>query len=154
MKKRKPGKTGKMARVVKAGKIGGDAAGLTAVFDELEGMMATHVPPFKATGEMVRDKRNYNLTVPVPVVLSANAYGGRPYPVAMASLVLQKGYVGFYYMPVYTEPGVKKKLAPELVELLEGKSCFHVKGLTPEVREGIKTALEIGVKCFRERGWV
>jgi hypothetical protein len=150
----KAGKTGKVARVAKAGKIGGKAADLTAVFYKLQGMLAVHVPPFKATDGMVRDKRNYNLTVPVPVVLSPKAYGGKPYPVAMASLVLQKGYVGFYCMPVYMEPGMKKKLAPELVKLLKGKSCFYVKALTPEVREGIRAALELGVMCFRERGWV
>jgi hypothetical protein len=129
-------------------------ADLGKVFDELEAILAKHVPPFKATDGMVREKRNYNLTVPAPVVIAPNVYEGKPYPVAMASLVLQKGYVGFYYMPVYMEAGLKKQLAPELVKLLKGKSCFYVQGLTPEVREGIKTALEIGVRCFRTRGWV
>jgi hypothetical protein len=29
-----------------------------------------------------------------------------------------------------------------------------VKGLTPEIKEGVKEALEIGVKSFRGKGWV
>ena len=103
------------------------AKDLTAVFDEVQGMMAEYVPPFKAGGGQIRAKRDYHLVVPKPVVISANAYGGKPYSAAMASLILQKDFVGFYYMPVYMEPGVKKKLAPELVKLLKGKSCFHVK---------------------------
>jgi hypothetical protein len=94
------------------------------------------------------------LTVPKPVVVAPNAYGGKPYPVAMASLILQIGYVGFYFMPVYMEPGMKKKLAPELAGLLKGKSCFYVKAMTPGLRDGIREALELGKDCFRARGWV
>ena len=136
----------------KKSKAGGGGE-LDSVFDELQGMLSVHVPPFKATSGGVRNKRDYHLTVPVPVVLSPEAYGGKPYPVSMASLILQKGYVGFYF-GVYGEPELKKKLAPELVALLEGKSCFHVKKLTPEVREGIKAALELGKERFRGKGWV
>ena len=129
-------------------------ANLVSLFDELEKMLAKHVPPFKVCRGEVRAKRDYHLTVPVPVVVSPQAYGGKPYPVAMASLILQKGFVGFYYMPVYVEPGIEEKLSPELAKLLKGKSCFHVKALTPGVRDGIKSALELGVKRFRDRGWV
>jgi len=139
----------------KAAKRGNAPHGnLNAVFDELKGMMAVHVPPFKAGGGQVPAKKDFHLIVPVPVVVSPNAYGGKPYPVAMASLILQKGFVGFYYTPVYLVPGLKNKLRPKLAKLLKGKSCFHVTALEAEVREGIKEALEIGVRCFRERGWL
>lgn len=125
---------------------------LGVVFDEMEAMLAKHTPPFKVTKGMVRNKRDYHLTVPVPVVISPQAYGGKPYPVSMASLIFQKGYVGFYYSPM--NPDASKRLAPELAELRTGGSCFHVKELTPQVREGIKAALEFGLKCYREKGWV
>jgi hypothetical protein len=156
MKKRTVGKApraAKTGKVVKAAKVGGKDVNLDVVFDELERILAAYAPPFKATGGRVREKRDYHLTVPIPVVI-AGAYGGKPTPVAMASLILQKGYVGFYYMPVYMVPGLKQKLAPELVELLKGKSCFYVKELTPELRAGIREAVEIGTECFRDKGWV
>ncbi len=136
----------------KAGETAGKDADLSVVFDELEGMLAKHVPPFKVTKGMVRNKRDYHLTVPVPVVISPKAYAGKPYPVSMASLIFQKGYVGFYYSPM--DPGAMKKIAPELAKLRKGGCCFHVKGLTPEVREGIRSALEFGLKSYREKGWV
>ena len=145
-------KAKKKAAVRKSG--GKDGGDLVSVFDELEGMLAVHVPPFKATSGGVRNKRDYHLTVPMPVVVAPNAYGGKPYPVALASLILQKGYVGFYYMPVYMVRGLKNKLAPELAALLKGKSCFYVKEMTPEVRKGIKKALELGKEFFCEKGWV
>ncbi len=155
-------KTGKknvnVKKVVKAKKstpvamgVGKDAE-LSLVFDELEGMLAKHAPPFKVTKGMVRNKRDYHLTVPVPVVISPTAYGGKPYPAAMASLIFQKGYVGFYYTPM--DGASMKKVAPELGKLRKGGCCFHMKALTPEVKEGVKQALEMGLKSFRGKGWV
>jgi hypothetical protein len=127
---------------------------LPVVFDEMNRMMARHAPPFKEGTGQIRDKRDYHLIVQQPVVLAPNAYGGKPYQVAMARRVLQKDFVGFYYMPAYMTPGIKKRMNPELAKLLKGKSCFRVKMLTPELRKGIREALELGVECFRERGWV
>jgi hypothetical protein len=126
---------------------------LDTVFDELQQLLSALVPPFTATGGGVRDKRDYHLTAPAPVVIPG-AYGGKPTSIAVASLILQKGYVGFYYMPVYMETGLKQKLSPALMQLLKGKSCFYVKTLTPELRAGIQSALILGTKCFRERGWL
>jgi hypothetical protein len=51
-----------------------------------------------------------------------------------ASALIQKGYVGFYYMPVYTcADKVKKLLQPELLKCLKGKACFHIKKTDPVI---------------------
>jgi hypothetical protein len=47
--------------------------------------------------------------------------------VFFASIVTRKSYVGFYYMPIYTDTGLSEVFKPELLSLLEGKSCFHIK---------------------------
>ena len=47
-----------------------------------------------------------------------------------ASALVQKGYVGFYYMPVYADTAVKKRIKPELLRCLKGKAWFHMKNLT------------------------
>lgn len=44
-----------------------------------------------------------------------------------AAVLIQKGYVGFYFMPVYSDPERKELFAPELLKLLKGKACFHIK---------------------------
>lgn len=155
MKKAKVRKTKKVVREQAASKTvtaGSKDAELSVVFDEMEGMMAEHAPPFKVRKGMVRNKRDYHLTAPVPVVISPKHYGGKPYPVAMASLIFQKGYVGFYYTPM--DPEAMKKILPELAKLRKGGCCFHMKGLTPELRTGVKEALEMGMKSFRGKGWV
>ena len=71
-----------------------------------------------------------------------------------ASLMIQKDYVGFYFMPVYAESEITRVFAPELVKLLKGKSCFHIKKLDEQLLKQIESALEIGFQLYRERGWV
>ena len=74
--------------------------------------------------------------------------------VFFASVVTRKNYIGFYYMPIYTDTGLSKVFKPELLSLLKGKSCFHIKQLTPELETQIKEALETGYKLYQDRGWV
>ncbi|ETZ22638.1 hypothetical protein [Pedobacter sp. V48] len=74
--------------------------------------------------------------------------------VFFASVIIQKGHVGFYYMPVYTEPDMKKIFGPELLKLLNGKSCFHIKKLDDALMLQIEEALAAGFKVYKEKGWV
>ena len=74
---------------------------------------------------------------------------GRPRKeVFFASIVMRKTYVGFYYMPVYTDVDLKAFFAPELLKLLKGKSCFYVKVMTPELTGHIERALESGLPAI------
>lgn len=74
--------------------------------------------------------------------------------VYFAGSIIQKSYVGFYFMPVYADTGLKTIFGPELLATLKGKSCFHLKALTPELREQISSALAAGYRLYEERGWV
>ncbi len=74
--------------------------------------------------------------------------------VYFVGLMVQKGYVGFYFMPVYANPGLKSELHPQLLKCLKGKSCFHIKKNDPELMEQVKQALEIGYEDFKKKGWV
>lgn len=75
--------------------------------------------------------------------------------VFFAGLIIQSSYVGFYYMPVYSEPErMKKMFSPELLKLLKGKSCFHIKKLDEELEKQIEDALEKGYDLYKEKGWI
>ena len=80
--------------------------------------------------------------------------GHKPHKAFFASLIVQKSYVGFYFMPVYTDPEVKAFFGEELLKLLKGKSCFYVKRLTPTLRVQIEDALKRGHQLYRAKGWV
>lgn len=71
-----------------------------------------------------------------------------------ASALVQKGYVGFYYMPVYGDPSVKKFIKPELMKCLKGKACFYIKKFDKEIFSQIKEALAIGYREWHQHGWI
>jgi hypothetical protein len=71
-----------------------------------------------------------------------------------ASALVQKGYVGFYYMPVYGDPEVGKLIKPELLKCLKGKACFHIKNFDTEIFSQIKHALKIGYDRWHKREWI
>ena len=74
--------------------------------------------------------------------------------VFFASIIIQSTYVGFYYMPVYTDTNLKEVFEPELLSLLKGKSCFHIRSLDEGLEGQIEKALEIGYALYKKRGWV
>ena len=75
--------------------------------------------------------------------------------VSFAALILQRSYVGFYYMPVYTNTEeVRGKLAPGLLKHLKGKSCFHIKAIDEDLLKQVKEAMKIGYEEYKKNGWV
>jgi len=74
--------------------------------------------------------------------------------VYFAGIIIQKSYVGFYYMPIYTDTSAEEFFGPELLSLLKGKSCFYIKELTPVLQAQIERVLKEGFELYRSRGWV
>ncbi|MBK6434216.1 MAG: DUF1801 domain-containing protein [Anaerolineae bacterium] len=120
---------------------------LTAIFESLKALLAAYAPPLVAKMD---DASHYDLWSVKDLVIE----GRKRREVYFAGLIIQKGYVGFYYMPVYAQTELKDVFAPELLKLLKGKSCFYVKRLTPELLGQIEFALKIGYEAYQARGWV
>ena len=79
---------------------------------------------------------------------------GRKYPeISFAGLLIQKGYVGFYFSPIYVDLSLKNKLKSELIKTLKGKTCFHIKKEDPVLLQQIKDALQIGYEYYTSKGW-
>ena len=74
--------------------------------------------------------------------------------VFFASIIIRSSYVGFYYMPIYVDTNFQDVFKPELMKLLKGKSCFHIRKLDPILKQQIIEALEIGYKLYKKRGWI
>ena len=70
-----------------------------------------------------------------------------------ASVIIQKSYVGLYYMPVYTNPEMKKIFPPELLALLKGKSCFQIRISDARLVAHIQSALASGFRQYKKNGW-
>ncbi|OSZ82495.1 hypothetical protein CAP35_04285 [Chitinophagaceae bacterium IBVUCB1] len=80
---------------------------------------------------------------------------GRKYPAMFfASAMVKSDYVGFYFMPVYSNEEIKDVFHPDLLKCLKGKSCFHIKTTDKELMKHIKTALKAGYAQYKKNGWV
>ena len=120
---------------------------LNTIFQSLKDLLSLYAPPLVPKMD---DASHYDLWSIRDLVIE----GRKRKEVYFAGLIIQKGYVGFYFMPVYAESDLKAVFAPELLKLLKGKSCFHVKELTPELLDQVMSALRIGYEAYQARGWV
>lgn len=84
----------------------------------------------------------------------AEVAGRRRKDVFFCGIIIQKSYVGFYFMPLYADADLSEVFGPDLLATLKGKSCFHLKRLTPELRTQLEAALLEGWRLYEERGWV
>ncbi|HBV66926.1 MAG TPA: hypothetical protein DEF04_01160 [Clostridiales bacterium] len=121
---------------------------LIEIYNRLKLQLKKYESPLIAKFDM--DSR-YDLWSVKDVVID----GRKKNEVFFAGLIIQSSYVGFYYMPIYEEPEKMKKLfSPELLKLLKGKSCFHIKKLNEGLEKEIEYALKEGYELYKERGWV
>ncbi len=81
-------------------------------------------------------------------------YGKKRKEFWFAAILVQKGYVGFYFMPVYVCEPRKESIPNELMKTLKGKSCFHITKNDAVIMEQIKEALKLGYEDYKKRGWV
>ena len=121
---------------------------LIPIFNAIKAMLQPYI---KGTiKERGKEGGMYNL-----VSEKAIEVEGRKRPeVYFASILVQKGYVGFYFMPVYMNNEADKMMKPELMKCLKGKACFHIKKNDPVIMDQIKEALRKGYEVYKQRGWV
>ncbi len=72
--------------------------------------------------------------------------------VHFASLLVQKGYIGLYLMPIYVDPLLKNSTHPSLLQLLKGKSCFHIKKLDDTLKVHVENAIQAAYELYASKG--
>ena len=120
---------------------------LEYIFNALKTELIVYCPPFVIRNET---PRRIELWSEKDLVIE----GRKRKEVYFAGLIIQKGYVGFYFMPVYIESEVKQIFSPDLLRLLKGKSCFHIKNINGNSLQDIRAVLKTGFDLYRQRGWV
>jgi hypothetical protein len=122
-------------------------ADLKETFSMVRSLLKRYQPPLVAT---VNRATRYELWSQREVVIA----GRKRTEVFFASVIVQKEFVGFYFMPVYAETKLKAVFKPQLLQRLKGKSCFHLKVLDRELTSQIRSALAVGFAAYKKRGWV
>lgn len=117
------------------------------IFQEIRSVMVKYIPPLA----VLRDTENiFELTATKTVEFMGKKRNG----IYFGAVMVKKGFVGFYLMTIYAQPGLVQKLGPDLKKLLKGKSCFHVNKLTQELLQQIKDSIETGIECYRKLGFI
>lgn len=117
------------------------------IYQQLRMLLKKYEPPFVA-------KSDFDSRYELWSVKDVEIAGRKRSEVFFAGLIIQSTYVGFYYMPVYTEVAMKKIFKRELLSTLKGKACFHIKKLDKNLAAQITNALEAGFRLYKEKGWV
>jgi hypothetical protein len=75
-------------------------------------------------------------------------------PMYFGSVLIQKNYVSFHLMPLYTHPELEKDISPDLKRHKQGKSCFNF--TEPDLLLFVQlAALSVaGYRAYQQKGWV
>ena len=60
-------------------------------------------------------------------------------------LIIQKGYVGFYFMCAYTDSNFMQEFSEELQKRRKGKSCFYFKKPTEVTADFANYVMEVSI---------
>jgi hypothetical protein len=117
------------------------------IFKQVKSVMESYVPPFVVRKET--DKR-YELWTGKEVF----AAGKTRDEMMLAAIMIEKNSVAFHYFPLYCFPELKEKLPSDLLKVLKGKTCFHLKKPDTKLYKQIDEALKIGHAAFKKQGWI
>lgn len=70
------------------------------------------------------------------------------------SVVPKPKDVRLYFFPIYTHPSAFDLISKDLRKCLKGKSCFHFKSISPEMKTEIESMIEKGIKVYSEENLV
>ena len=124
---------------------------LDTLFNEVKKILMKHTSGLDTFDEFLNSKATVKKN-------SFHLYGkeqvevyGKMQRVFLAGIVKQKNYVGFYFMPIYSDPD-KFKLSEELKKNLHGKTCFYIKDTS--LFNQVEQLLIQGKNLYQEKGWI
>lgn len=117
------------------------------IFSKLKSVFHSFSPPFKIT-------QNSEKSIDLYTTKEAELLG-RKYPsLYFAGIKIQKGFVGFYYFPIYVYPELLGKFPPELKKCLKGKTCFHIKKDDAIIFQQINAVLKDGFAFYKKKDFI
>ena len=72
----------------------------------------------------------------------------------VAGVIMQKHFVGFYFMPIYSHPKHFSIHSPILRKARSGKSCVNIRTLDAAALKEVHRMLKQGIQLYRREGWI
>jgi len=120
---------------------------LQEIQDKLRAILSKYCPPLTAK---VDTPGRYELYSIKDVVID----GRKRSEVYFAGAIIQKSFVGFYFMPMYSSPGFIEGLSPELKRCIKGKACLNIKKAEENLFKEIEKMTRDGFKIYRRNKWI
>jgi hypothetical protein len=141
--KKAPQKRPKSAKSPPAEGVKNSSPGSLATFAALRAILSEFDGKLRVTKD---GPGNYELVSLEPT------YKGKP--MYFGGVLIQKNYVSFHLMPVYTHPELEKGLSADLRRHKQGKSCFNF--TEPDLLLFVQlAALSVaGYRAYQQKGWV
>ena len=108
-------------------------------------LLKEHIGPLKTT---INKAENFQVTGTIPAMQGKQRVDGFYF----SNIVPKPEDVRFYFFPAYTHPDHFLDLSPDLQKARKGKSCFHIKYLTPEYKEELRRVITLGIKLYQTDG--
>jgi hypothetical protein len=120
---------------------------LVSIFDRIKNLIKKYE---KNNFEQRNEKPgSYSLFCIAPIEIAEKKFD----EICFAGLLIQKGYVGFYFFPIYAHPPLAKLLNAGLMRCLKGKTCFYIKNNDDKLMNEIAAALQTGFQFYSKQGW-
>lgn len=120
---------------------------LTEIQQTLKGLLAAQIPPLRAR---IDKDTQYEVCGTKEAMQGKQKVDGFYF----GSVIPKPKDVRLYFFPIYTHVDAYGPLSPELQKCLKGKSCFHIKKLTPEMEQEIAAMIKLGVELYLKEGLV
>ena len=75
-------------------------------------------------------------------------------PIMFAGVSIEKAYVSFHLMPVYTSPELLQSMSPELRKRMQGKACFNFRKVDEKLFTELESLTRTGFDKFKESGYL
>ena len=120
---------------------------LQEIQDRLKAILSKYAPPLVAK---VDKPGHYELYSVKDLLIG----GRKRTEVYFAGAVIQKSFVGFYFMPMYSNPEFVESLPPELKKCIKGKACFNIRKADQALFKQIDRMTREGVRMYERNKWI
>lgn len=128
---------------------------LLDIFDEVKALILKHAKGLDTLTELPNSTAKEKKPGLVQYGKKEVAIGNRkPQKTYVSGVMLQKHFVGFYSMPLYSHPKELVLTDPDLIKMKKGKSCINLTKLTPSMKKELERIIKEGVQLYKKEGWI
>lgn len=121
---------------------------LVEIANRLKDILRKHSDVFRVTSEL---PENYQVSGTIPTMQGKKKVDG----IYFASVVPKPKDIRFYFFPLYThKEGIDPLLSDETRKFLKGKTCFHIRFLTPEIEQNLQRITDEAVRLYQHDNWL